>query len=161
MNKTPLVEGLVFVAVGVIALIEGLRIAGEVNPTAVIDLLGPADYIIFASIGLIVTGLLYIVTNYRKIVGGVKLGAEPKEEKQVWMSKIVFLMVLVFGAYIYLIHILGYLLSTFIFLFLEFRLAGVKSWFVSGVVSAPMAAALYFLFLKFAGMVFPRGLLGF
>jgi len=60
--------------------------------------------------------------------------------------------------YIFLIRIIGYLLATIIFFFLEFRIEGNKSWPLVIVLSLVLSVLYYFIFVQWCSLVFPRGI---
>ncbi len=54
---------------------------------------------------------------------------------------------------------IGYLLSSFFFLLLVFKIAGVKGWLKPLIISLVCAAVFYLLFKVALGVMLPRGIL--
>ncbi len=152
MKTTTLIEGLLLLVLGLVAMIEGLRLVIYKNPHVLYDPLGPGLYITAIGVSLMTVGVVYLVRNYRKTprMNGVPVD---KQMRIRMMSTITAC-----ALYLFLIHIVGYLLATIIFFFLEFRIEGVKSWPLVVVLSLVLSAFYYFIFVQWCSMVFPRGI---
>ncbi len=147
-----LIEETLFLVVGLVAMIEGLRLVIYKQPHVIYDLLGPGLYITAIGVGLVTIGVLYLVSNYRK---PPTMDVVPVDRK----TKIRIMSTIATCAlYIFLIYIVGYLLATIIFFFLEFRIEGIKSWPLVIVLSLVLSAFYYFIFVQWCNMVFPRGI---
>ncbi len=71
-----------------------------------------------------------------------------------------FLLVGVSLAYALLMNTLGYLLSSFLFLLGVLKIAGVRGWLRTLLISVIAAAAFYLIFKVALGVMLPAGLLG-
>ena len=159
MKRKVLMEGLFFGVVVFVTIGESLRLITHRDPKVIYDVLGPGFYVLFLGIALMVVSVVHVFMSYRKSPGtegvasnkGIGLRAP-------LMSKTVVYMVGVFVFYVASISIFGYLWPTLIFLFLEFWLAGVKSWITNIILTLVITATFYFVFLYYCSMVFPRGI---
>lgn len=158
MKTIEWVEGAVLLAIGLIGIVEGLRLAGNVDPDAITDILGPGYYILALGLILTITGTGYVLSCLSR---SSSVGKK-KSERDLDIStanRTVPYMVFVLIAYLTLINIIGYFISTIIFLFLEFKLVGVKSWKRNIILSAVVALTFYIIFIKYCRMVFPSGII--
>jgi hypothetical protein len=150
------IEGITLIATGIIAVAEGLRLTKKVDPDAVTDILGPGYYIFFLGLILAIIGVTYLTVHYKEAFYKRKgsLYGRIKEKRGI---STVFYMTLVFVFYLISIHIAGYLVPTLIFFFLEFRLAGVKSWKRNIILTLVITAVFYLIFIRYCRIVFPQG----
>jgi putative tricarboxylic transport membrane protein len=152
VKSTFVIEGILMGMIGIAALIEGLRLIFHKDPMVVYDILGPGFYILIISIALIITALLHVILNQKKIPSLEKVtGSKPLGRK-------VISTVAVCAIYIYLIDVVGYVVATVIFFLLEFKITGVKSWWVNFLLTVVLTGANYLVFVKFCDVVFPRGI---
>ena len=156
MKRKIIIEGITFSVIGLIAVIEGFRLSTGKDPQGIFSLMGPGTYTIVLGFGLIITAIASVFLNYRKVSGTGK--AALSQEKESPSSKVVVYMIGVFAIYAFLIDIFGYLMPTILFLLLEFRLVGVKSWKTNIVVTSAVVAVFYLVFIQYCGMIFPRGI---
>lgn len=153
MRVRILIEGILLGAIGLISVIEGVRLIIFKNPVISYDPVGPSFYVLLFGIALMFVGCLYIILNYRN----------PLSEKQIVVDK--GLRIRLIGTvaacalYVLLINILGYLVATFIFLFIEFKIANVKAWPQGFILSTAVTAFLYLVFVEYCSMIFPRGII--
>ena len=152
------IEGLVLLVIGLIGLVEGLRLIDRIDPDAITDVLGPGYYIFSLGLILMVTGIAYFLSSYRNIFKLKRNGLNREMEIQK-INKAVFYMIGVFLIYIILIAMFGYLGPSFFFFLLEFRLAGVKSWKRNVLLTLIVTAVFYFVFVQYCRIVFPHGVL--
>jgi hypothetical protein len=153
MRVRILIEGILLGAIGLISVIEGVRLIIFKNPVISYDPVGPSFYVLLFGIALMFVGCLYIILNYRN----------PLSEKQIVVDK--GLRIRLIGTvaacalYVLLINIFGYLVATFIFLFIEFKIANVKAWPQGFILSMAVTAFLYLVFVEYCSMIFPRGII--
>jgi hypothetical protein len=155
--KALLSEVLVVVILGVFSVSEGIRLVLE-KKLHKFDILGPGFYNIGLGSLLIIVGLLYFLSEWKK--------ATPIEDKKAVTSpgkskytKMMISMIAVMVAYIFLMYVTGYLLSSLVFFFLINRIAGFRSWVTTVGATILMTAAFYLVFVMWMGIIFPRGLL--
>jgi small-conductance mechanosensitive channel len=152
MRLTTLIEGVLLLVLGLVAMAGGLRLVIYKDPRVLYDPLGPGLYITAISVGLMTIGVVYLVRSYRK---PPTMNDVPVDKKmRIRMMSTVAACII----YIFLIRIVGYLLATIIFFFLEFRIEGIKSWPLVVVLSLVLSAFYYFIFVQCCSMVFPRGI---
>ena len=132
---------------------EGLRLFIWKDPYTLYDPLGPGLYVVGVGLGLMVLGIVHLSVNHRR------LSVEEKVPVARKMKTRVLLTVVTCVVYVVLIKLLGYLLATFLFFFMQFKVQGIKSWF-SIVALALILSGLYFLvFVQYCSVIFPRGVL--
>jgi hypothetical protein len=151
------IEGVVLLVIGLISLVEGLRLISRIDLHAITDVLGPGYYIFSLGLILMVTGIAYFATRYRNIFKTKKDGLNSEVGIQK-INKVVFYMIAVFIIYIILIDIFGYVVPTFFFFLLEFKLAGVKSWKINVILTLLVTSVFYLIFIQYCRIVFPHGL---
>ena len=152
MKRTLWIEGLLFLVVSIATMAEGLRLVLYKNPKTLHDVLGPGYYILVLGIGMMATGVVYVIGNYKRLPGFEK-AAVPTGKRMRMMS-----LVAVCAIYIFLIGIAGYLVATLVFFLLAFRAAGIKSWPFNFALTLILTAAYYLVFVQYCEMIFPRGI---
>lgn len=135
-----------------IGLTEAIRLISNLDPTMVYDSIGPGYYILFISLALMITGVVHIAVNYKKISSAAKVKVDAVLRRRL----ISMILVLVF--YTLAMDFLGYLISTFLFFLLEFRIGGIQSWRTNIILTIVLTTSYYVVFVKYFNMVFPRGI---
>ena len=149
MRRTVLIEGILVLVISLGSMVEGLRLIAQRDPRTAFDVMGPGSYILFLSITLMAAGVVYFTVNYKKNLRMEKVAVN-KEMRIRVISMIVVLVI-----YILLIGIVGYLVASIVFLLMEFRIAGVKSWSITIILSLVLSATFYMVFVQFANILFP------
>jgi hypothetical protein len=153
MRIAILTEGALLVVVSLVGLTEGLRLVIYKDPYILYDPLGPGFYIIAISIGLMVIGIIHLLSRSKELL---QLEGMPVDKKmRIRMMSTVVACIL----YIFLIRIIGYPLATALFFFLEFRVQGIKSWPFIVLLSLILSVLYYFVFVHYCNMIFPKGVL--
>jgi hypothetical protein len=147
MKRMRSIEGGVLLIVGLITLVEGLRLVEGGDPNAITDVLGPGYYDCFLG-----------DVSYAGVIKMKSDGLNSAIRIQ-GINRAALYMVLVFFLYIVLIDILGYLIPTLLFFLLEFWLAGVKSWKTNVALTLIVTFVFYAIFIRYCRIVFPDGLL--
>jgi NADH:ubiquinone oxidoreductase subunit 6 (subunit J) len=153
MKKTVLVEVIVFFVLSLLAISEGMRLVFDRDPNVIYDMLGPGYYILFIGICLALLGITHFIINYRK----ANNFQEEIANKKINIS--VFGTVLALAIYILLLTYVGYILASFVFIMLELRLLGNRSWLANTIISISLTVLFYVLFVRLCGMIFPIGIL--
>ena len=154
MRVRILIEGILLGVIGLMSVIEGVRLIVFKNPVISYDPVGPSFYVLLFGLALIFVGCLYIILNYKK---------KPLIERQIVVDR--GLRIRLIGTvaacalYVILINIFGYLVATFIFLFIQFKIANVKAWPQGFILSIAVTAFLYLVFIEYCSMIFPRGII--
>lgn len=102
-----------------------------------------------------VSGLILIFTRRSK--------EEVKSEK-IWVKenwKKVFCAILAMLGYVILLDLLGFVVTTFIFLFFLFKLTEPKKWVMPLVYSGSAVVLSYLIFSVWLQSEFPKGIFGF
>jgi hypothetical protein len=153
MRIAILTEGALLVVVSLVGLTEGLRLVIYKDPYILYDPLGPGFYIVAISIGLMVIGIIHLLSRSKELL---QLEGMPVDKKmRIRMMSTVVACIL----YIFLIRIIGYPLATALFFFLEFRVQGIKSWPFIVLLSLILSVLYYFVFVHYCNMIFPKGVL--
>jgi hypothetical protein len=152
MRNTVLIEGILLLVISLIGMTEGLRLVIHKDPYTLYDPLGPGLYAFFISIGLMTLGVVHLLAHYRK-PPVMEMVPVDKKMKIRLMSTVAACVI-----YIVLISMVGYLLATIIFFFLEFRIERIKSWPSVVALSLVLSGIYYLVFVHFCHLVFPRGI---
>jgi hypothetical protein len=156
--KALLSEVLVVVILGVFSVSEGIRLVLE-KKLHKFDILGPGFYNIGLGSVLIIVGLLYFLSEWKKTAPIEDRKAVTQTPEKSKYTKMMISMIAVMIAYIFLMYLTGYLLSSLVFFFLINRIAGFRSWVTTVGATVLMTAAFYLVFVMWMGIIFPRGLL--
>ena len=157
MAIQPLVESAILFIIGLVGFIETFNLAKKISPTSVSDVLGPDKYILGLSVLLMFTAVLHVYANYKDVLRIKKVRLGKAAEIEPVNIKVIY-MLFVFAIYIALIHVLGYSLSTLIFVFLQFRLAGVTSLRANVILSVVVTIFFHLLFIQYFDLQFPKSL---
>jgi hypothetical protein len=152
MRRTVIIEGIVIIVLGLIGVVEAVRLIIYKASQTVQDILGAGPYVLVVSIPLFVIGIFHVF-SYKQI---------PRVEKVTVNKEMRMRIILMIGAcaiYIFLINIVGYLLATLFFFLLEFKAVGIKSWRTNIILTVSISAAYYIVFIIFCDMIFPRGII--
>jgi hypothetical protein len=152
MKRRVLIEAMLVLVMSIIAIIEGLRLHFFKDPLTLYDFVGPGLYVFALSIGLLITGSLYLFLNYRE---GPKV-EEVKIDKTLRRRMINIIVIL--AMYVFLMDIFGYFVSSAFFFLAAFRVTGVTSWKVSIIITSIVLGTFYFIFIQYCHMPFPRGI---
>jgi len=153
MRITILIEGVLLLALSLAGIAEGLRLVIYKDPYTLYDPMGPGLYIIAIGIGLMTLGVVHLVLHYRK-PPAMEMVPVDRKMKIRMMSTVVVCTI-----YVLLINLIGYLLATILFFFLEFRVQGIRSWPLVIVLSLVLSAFYYLIFVQYCSVVFPRGII--
>ena len=148
-----LIEVFVILIIGLISIIDGIRLTTGVRIESGFDILGPGFYNIGIGSLVIIVGVIYFIFSRGKDETQAK-------DATVTKNKIRFVsMIAVMAIYAFLMHLIGYLVSTFVFFVLILRVVGFRSWLINVIVSIVSSISLYIVFVKWLNMIFPRGVL--
>jgi len=152
LNKKLLFEVAFCLVISLISLYEGINLTFRGDLSAVHYGTGPGLYLLIVSIILMGGAITYLAINLRKPHGEEKV-VIPREMRMKLLSTIVNC-----AMYILLINLLGYLVSTLVFFFLQFRIQGIKPWH-SLILTFIISITFYFVFVRYCSLIFPRGIL--
>ncbi len=149
VKKTVVIESMLFVVIGAVGMVEGLRLSKQ--HVDLYRMLGPGVYIFVLSLSLVILGAVHLIVNSRRSLGVESVPASSTERMR--MIGIVVLLC----ANIFLIELVGYLLASIVFFFALFRILDVKSWRINIVLSLSLAAVYYAIFVRYFSVIFPEG----
>jgi len=138
---------------GIITMVEGLKLIFIKDPAAIYDRIGPGPYLLVVSMMFTGGGIVHLITNWRRSVDDQKVIVD-KDLRRKLISTIVNCAI-----YLLLISMVGYLISTPIFFFLQFRIEGIKSWLRNLSLTFAISATYYLVFVRYCSLIFPRGVL--
>ncbi len=156
MRTSDLVISGILAVIGVMTIVESVRVVAAQGANVVVDVIGPGPYLLGLGVLLVVSASAHILTSLR---AAPTAAGEPVVDDSEASQRKVFISVLTLAVYVALIDVLGYALPTLLFFFAQLRLFGRSSVLASGAIAACLTAGFYLLFVEFAGMSFPRGLL--
>ena len=150
-----LIEGLIITLLGALGVFEGVRLIGKVQIRA--EPIGPAWYVIFVSAILLTCGLVYAIKELARFAKEKRIPPreEPAGEHPSLGAGGIIIPAGVFTAYIFLLPILGYIISTLLFFPLALRTFGEKSWIKCVLISVVLTAVFYIGFARVAEVVLP------
>jgi hypothetical protein len=150
VNKAVWVEGIVLLGLASAGIIEAIYLIYNKDPNTVVENVGPGHYVLILAIPLWIAGLFYLISNFRKKFGEIGQGFK----KQIDLK--VLGIFLITAIYIYLIGMIGYFLSTVLFLILAFKFSGIKNWRVNFAMTFMISICYYIVFIKFCALIFPK-----
>jgi len=160
MKKHDLLGGLIWLILGIGLCIESIKlklISGGFH------IPGPGFMPFLAGVLLGILGFILIFSSASK---GLRKDEEVKDEKILmkkdWKNFLIpFLNLLILFAYVLLLEPLGFLFSTFLFLFFLFKLSEPKKWLMPLVLSVSTVILSYLIFSVWLQCQFPRGIFRF
>lgn len=155
VKRTTIIEGCALLAIGVLGLAGGITLYLHRDARTQSSLMGPGTYVLIISAALILTAVVYAYLSLEKAARAPAIA--PPQSREPWVSRIVIAVFGAFAVYAYLIELFGYVVPTILFLLVEFRLLGVRSWKSNVLLTAVVAAAFYIVFVRYCEMVFPHG----
>ncbi len=159
MSRTQLIEGALVLIIGLIAALEGIRLAIQPKaPWMIYDAVGPGLYLLALSIGLLIVGIAHIISQYRKNQSRRNVLVEGTSRNPS-MKMQLLVMIAAQAVYIALIDIIGYAPASVVFFLMEFRIVGIKSWPLNLLLSLGLATIYYVVFITFCDLVFPQPML--
>jgi hypothetical protein len=138
--------------ISLISICEGLSLTFRRDLSAVHYGTGPGLFLLIVSFVLMGGAITYLAINWKKPQGEDKM-VIPREMRMKLLSTIVNC-----ALYILLINLLGYLVSTLIFFFLQFMIQGIKPS-LSLILTFVISITFYFVFVRYCSLIFPRGIL--
>jgi hypothetical protein len=151
-NRTALIDGLLFVIVGLICLVEAYRLNVSQDANLLHQELQPGFYIFLLGFALAASGVAHLLFASRS--------TEPGRTPSSWSMKVrpLYALAALVG-YAVLIELVGYLAATIAFFLAVFWIFGVRSWLVNLILSAVFGVGDYLLFVHYLTITFPPGIL--
>jgi putative tricarboxylic transport membrane protein len=141
------IGGLFAIILGIVSIIEGIRL----YPSRMSPMVGDHTLPILFGAILVILGLLIIFVKSEFFT--VKF--PPKD-----VRKVIYYSIALMFLYCFLIHYLGYTITTFLISAWLFRVFGSYKWIKCFFMSAVSTIALYLIFILWLNMPFPAGIFG-
>ena len=155
VKRRALLEAILLIVIGLTGICEAVRLIFYKDPYLLYDGLGPGHYVFVVSLLITTTGIIHLAVHLRK--------PQRTEERENAIAKDartrLLCTIALFALYIILIDVIGYVVSTWIFFMVQFRIVGIKSLLLISLLSVGVTGALYSIFIKYCAVVFPRGFL--
>ncbi len=148
-----LILGILFLILSIIIFLQ----AGNL-PESSYEPLGPSG---FPQIIVIVMGILSIFLIIKKLKN-IDLSQARLNFKDIFIKyKLIFITLTNFAGYIFLMRLIGFRASTFIFVFLTQLLLGPrdeKKYLIIGSIALFISLGSYYFFQNYLGVIFPTGI---
>jgi hypothetical protein len=154
VNKKGLIEGGALLIAGLVGMGDGLRLVYFKNAHSVEDLTGPGRYLFLISLFLALNGAIYLWAQYRQSAVSGQVVEKSNDSRRK-----VATILLILAVYIFFVDKVGYLVSTSMFFVVLLKSIGQESWLRAIFISIMMTVVFYIVFIRMAGMIFPRGAL--
>jgi putative tricarboxylic transport membrane protein len=151
MKKYDIVGGLIWLILGIALCIESIRLSlGHLHRPGP----GFVSFLSGAFLGLF--GLVLLLSNLKGLrkeerLTDIKIGV-----KKNWKN-FIFTLLLMIG-YFLLLETLGFLLTSFLFLFFSFKLTKPKKWLGSLILAVSAIIVSYIIFIFLLKCPFPKGI---
>ena len=153
LKRTVIIEATFFFLLSIITVLEALRLTFIKDPAAIYDPIGPGPYLLVLGTIMIIGSIFYFVSNCKRTNSVERKGINKRLIKKLIST------ILNCALYLFLISLVGYLISTLVFFFLQFRIEGITSWVRSVMLTLVVSITYYLIFAKYCSLIFPRGIL--
>lgn len=140
--------GAAFLLLGIASLAEAYVLSLDPNATRLHQTLRPGLYVALLGAVLVVSGIVHIWRNAGVLTARVTAAGTRHAPA----------LVAVLVGYVLLIERLGYMAASAPFFVLVLRLFGARSWLISGGLGIVLTGVFYVLFVRYLGVILPRGL---
>jgi hypothetical protein len=148
-------QGLIFVLIGLISLVDGWRITLQAREAANFDAVGPDRYLLALGVVLLSSGAWSMLGHQQP----ARQSRVLSEAKPGGMTSTLVLTLAALAGFAALTPLLGFSLACFLFLALQLWLLASWPWWRSLVIAAVIAAAFHVTFISLADMPMPKGAL--
>ncbi len=177
MTRSVLFEGVLLIFIGLVAFVEGLRLVIFKDPYTLYDPLGPGLYAAVFGMGLVAVAMAYLAVHRRDVIDRRDVvhrrnvvdqrdtadrRERPDGETAPVERSLRRRLAGTIGTcvvYISLISVIGYLPATVCFFIMEFRIERIRSWPQVVLLSLVLSGLYYLVFVRYCGMVFPKGII--
>jgi hypothetical protein len=146
------VTGVLFIALGILSMIDGWRITEQARPTGNFDAIGPDRYMM----GL---GALMLIAGLWQLSARPEAEAQARGEPGSGELPTLALTLGLFAAFAFAVPYIGFSLACFLFLAAQLWVLSGWAWWRAVAVAVPIAIAFHLAFVNFADMPFPKGYL--
>jgi hypothetical protein len=146
------VTGVLFIALGIVSMVDGWRITEQARPTGNFDAIGPDRYMMGLGALMLLAGLWRLLSRQEAQPGA--RGATDSDGLPILASTLGL-----FAAFAFAVPFLGFSLACFLFLAAQLWVLSGWAWWKAVAVAVPLAIAFHAAFVTFADMPFPKGVL--
>lgn len=148
------IQGLLFILLGVVSLVDSWRIREWVRPQAFFDGIGPDGYLGVVSVFMILLGISLAIRS--KIEGETSDWSDLRR----WPPADYLVVAVILALFVVAIPIVGFSLSCLLFFVALYRLLGGWSWGRTVSYALVTTGCIYVVFLYLAEMPLPKSFLG-
>jgi hypothetical protein len=157
----PVIEFLILAALGLIAVIEGLRLEYANRPKGVYDRIGAGNFLLGIGVVLLLVAIAYFYSEMREYRSQPSAPKTPPADTEKPKTMAVIITVGLTVLNILLIPILGYLVPAMLFFVLNFTIFKLtKSQPLNVIIGVGVGVTFFVLFQHALGMFFPTGMFG-
>lgn len=159
MSRKVLIEGILFLVIGLLNIAESLRLTLTMRQPGIYDVVGPDRYSFIVGFALVTAAVSYIFSQ-RKQTSNVKERKSNEEKKEKSGLVKVVGIIGILSLYAILIPTIGYFLASVVFFFLMLKILGLSSWILGIILSVGMTLIYLLIFGYFLGVILPKGFIG-
>ena len=157
----PVIEFFILAALGLIAVVEGLRLESTNRPKGVYDRIGAGNFLLGIGIALLLVAGAYFYQEMRECRSHPSAPKTPPVDAEKPKTMAVIITVGLTMLNILLIPILGYLVPAMLFFVLNFTIFKLtKSQPLNVIIGIGVGITFFVLFQHALGMFFPTGMFG-
>ncbi|MDM5332579.1 tripartite tricarboxylate transporter TctB family protein [Ureibacillus composti] len=136
--------GIILLIISILFVLESLKISGSAYGSAI----GPKTY-------PLILGIILGLLSLRLLYESFKSKAENKEKADIDYKKfgVIFIAAIL---YVFLLEIIGYVLSTFLFLLIAFQVMEKGKILSTIIISAIFTFGVYFMYVSLLGGSLPK-----
>lgn len=155
------VWGIGLLSMGALWIWDGWKLQQAERMRSMFDALGPDRYLMLMGGLLVLTGTIIAFSKPEPVLVDGSFDQSPEQSwfERLTAAPVIFTFAL--AAYALLIPIFGYVISTFLFFFAAYYIAGRRNLVRTLIASVISTAAFYVIFPYLADMILPRGIFGF
>jgi hypothetical protein len=147
------VTGVLFIALGVLSMVDGWRVAEQARPTGNFDAIGPDRYMMGLGALMLIAGLWRFLSRPETEPQG-RAGTSSDELPTLSLA------LGLFAAFAFAVPYIGYSPACFLFLAALLWVLSGWPWWKAIAVAVPIAIVFHVAFVDLADMPFPKGYFG-
>jgi len=147
------VTGILFIALGVLSMVDGWRVTEQARPTGNFDAVGPDRYMMGLGALMLIAGLWRLMSRPETEPQG-RAGANSGELPTLALA------LALFAAFAFAVPYIGFSPACFLFLAALLWVLSGWAWWKAIAVAVPITLVFHVAFVTFADMPFPKGYFG-